>query len=247
MIKLERAAKPSYLTSAKVSELSIEYINSGKSVWNTHHLKDPLLKSSQKKCAYCECTLSKNSNYMEVEHFEDKKHSPGKVVEWINLLPSCKKCNGHKGTHDVRTDPIINPFDVDPRDHLVLRLYRLRGKTEMGECTIDVANLNHSSRLVSCRFDVGEKIDELLDSANVRLSTFLAKRDTRSRNKLVGVVEGMLEECQTYAEFSASTATVLLSDPKFLGLVASMKGEGVWTGSLDQMFDLASDLVLEVA
>ena len=37
---------------------------------------------------------------MEVEHFEDKKNNPNKVIEWENFLPSCKRCNGSKFTQD---------------------------------------------------------------------------------------------------------------------------------------------------
>lgn len=44
-----------------------------KSVWNNEHIKSALLLSSHGKCAYCECSLTSESNYMEVEHFEDKK------------------------------------------------------------------------------------------------------------------------------------------------------------------------------
>ena len=107
MIELNRVVKPSYLTDEKISELTAEFKASGKSVWNNEQIKKPLLESSHGKCAYCECDLRKESNYMEVEHFEDKNHNPDKVVIWNNLLPSCKKCNGAKGAHDVISEPII--------------------------------------------------------------------------------------------------------------------------------------------
>ncbi|WP_125563639.1 HNH endonuclease [Pseudoalteromonas rubra] len=247
MIKLERQVKPGYLSAEKVVELTKEFKASKKSVWNNAHIKEPLLRSSYGKCAYCECPLTSESNYMEVEHFEDKKHSPDKVVVWENLLPSCKKCNGAKGTHDVINEPIVNPYVDDPKEHFSLRLYRLRGKTEKGKSTIEVANLNHSSRLVLSRFEIGEKIDELVDTSWERFNYYSAQKDTRSRNRLVKVVEAMLEECQPNSDYSATTATNLLSDTKFTELVASMKSEDIWNQELDNLLQSASTLALDCA
>ena len=247
MIKLTRHSIPSFLTTSKITELTDEYKKSGKSVWNTENIKTPLLASSNNKCAYCECVLTKESNYMEVEHFEDKKHNPDKVVEWLNLLPSCKRCNGSKGTHDVIKDPIVNPYDDDPREHFAWRLYRLRGKTLKGMNSIDVCSLNHRTRLVMGRFEVGEKINELIDIAFERYATYLEKHNTRSKNKLTGIVEGMLIECQPDSEYSASTATMLLTDSKFQKLITALKSESMWTDELEHFYQEASQLVLECA
>ncbi len=247
MIKLEREDKPRYLSVEKVVELTDEFKASKKSVWNNNHIKEPLLRSSYGKCAYCECPLTSESNYMEVEHFEDKNHNPDKVVLWENLLPSCKKCNGSKGTHDVVNEPIVNPYEEDPKDHFSMRLYRFRGKTPKGMSTIEVTNLNHSSRLVLSRFEIGEKIDELVDTSWERFNFCLSQKDTRSRNRLVKVVEGLLEECQPNSDYSASTATNLLSDTKFSELVAAMRSEDLWNQELDSLLQNASVLVLDCA
>ncbi|VAW71804.1 hypothetical protein MNBD_GAMMA12-2132 [hydrothermal vent metagenome] len=192
MIKLDRAEKPTYLTDQKVTELTQEYIKDGKSVWNNNNIKTPLLNSSNNKCAYCECILTKESNYMEVEHFEDKSHNPDKVVLWENLLPSCKKCNGKKGTHDVLNEPIVNPYIENPKDHFVMRLYRMRGKTDRGINSIDVYGLNHSSRLVFSRFEIGEKISELISTSWDRVNTYENNKNTRSKNKLIDIYSSRL-------------------------------------------------------
>jgi len=169
MIKLKREQKPEYLSDEKVHELTNEFKSSKKTVWNNDFIKVPLLNSSYGKCAYCECPLTTESNYMEVEHFEDKNNNPEKVVSWKNLLPSCKKCNGSKGTHDVVSEPIINPFEDEPREHLSMRLYRLQGKTSKGITSIEVTDLNNSSRLVFIRFEIGEKISEMVDISCISL------------------------------------------------------------------------------
>ncbi|KAA0923775.1 HNH endonuclease [Psychrobacter sp. ANT_H56B] len=245
MIKLIRESKPTYLSDEKVLELTEKFKSTKSSVWNNNHIKIPLLRSSYGKCAYCECPLTSESNYMEVEHFEDKNHNEDKVVIWENLLPSCKKCNGSKGTHNVIQEPIINPYVDEPKDHLSMRLYRFRGKTDKGKNTIEVTNLNHRSRLVLSRFEIGEKIDELVDIAWERYSIFHEKRDTRSKNKLISVIEGLLEECQPKSNYSASTATNLLTDSKFIDLVSVMKANGLWVDELECLMNTGSILVLD--
>jgi uncharacterized protein (TIGR02646 family) len=247
MIKLIREGKPDFLSDEKVLELTSSFKSTKSSVWNNDNIKIPLLKSSYGKCAYCECPLTSESNYMEVEHFEDKKHNKDKVVIWENLLPSCKKCNGSKGTHNVILEPIINPYVDEPKDHLSMRLYRLRGKTDKGKNTIEVTNLNHSSRLVLSRFEIGEKIDELIDTAWERYNIFVERRDTRSRNRLIKIIEGLLEECQPKSDYSASTATNLLTDSKFIELVSVMRGEDIWVEELEGLMSMGSTLVLDCA
>lgn len=247
MIKLDRESKPDYLSDEKVIELTDSFKSTKSPVWNNDNIKTPLLKSSHGKCAYCECPLTSESNYMEVEHFEDKKHNPDKVVIWENLLPSCKKCNGSKSTHNVIVEPIINPYIDDPKDHLSMRLYRFRGKTQKGSYTIDVTNLNHSSRLVMSRFEIGEKVDELIDTAWERYTNYIDKKDTRRRNRLIKIVEGLLEECQPESDYSASTATNLLTDPKFIQLVSEMKTLDIWSNELDKLMHEGSTLVLDCA
>lgn len=245
MIKLTRENKPTYLSDEKVLELTSKFKTTKSAVWNNEHIKVPLLKSSHGKCAYCECPLTSESNYMEVEHFEDKNHNEDKVVIWENLLPSCKKCNGSKGTHNVIHEPIVNPYVDEPKDHLSLRLYRFRGKTDKGNNTIEVTNLNHHLRLVLSRFEIGEKIDELVDMAWERYNLFIERRDTRSRNRLINIVEGLLQECQPKASYSASTATNLLTDSKFIELVSVMEAEGLWVDELERLMNIGFKLVLD--
>jgi len=247
MIKLQRSQPPAYLTPEKIIELTNDFKTKGKSVWNIGYIKAPLLLSSNGKCAYCECSIKSESNYMEVEHFEDKKNNPDKVVLWENLLPSCKKCNGSKSTHDVLLDPIVNPYTDNPREHLALRLYRLRGLTEKGKCTIEVANLNHSDRLVYSRFKIGEKLSELIDTSCERFESYTVKKDTRSKNRLTGIVEGVLIECQPTANYSASTATILLTDSRFIELIQNMKNESIWNETLEDYLQSALQLVLVCA
>lgn len=246
MIKLDRTKKPAFLTDIKVTELTNEFKKNGTAVWNVDEIKNPLLLSSNGKCAYCECSLTSDSNYMEVEHFEDKKNNPDKVVEWENLLPSCKKCNGSKSTHDVIKEPIINPFIDEPKIHLAMRAYRIKSKTTVGKTTIDVTDLNHSERHVNSRFNIGEKINALVDSACERFEKYSQNNDTRTRNRLTSTVEGLLKECQPEANYAASTATLLLTDKEFIELINAMKAKKIWNAELEESFDKAQKLILDL-
>ncbi|RAS52296.1 uncharacterized protein (TIGR02646 family) [Vibrio diazotrophicus] len=247
MIKLERLPKPGFLNDKKIEELVEEFKKSGSSVWNTDQIKEPLLSSSYGKCSYCECDLTEESKYMEVEHFEDKKHNPDKVVAWENLLPSCKKCNGSKSTHDVISDPILNPYVQDPREHLAIRLFRMRGLTQIGKNSIDVIGLNNQERLVLKRFEIGSQVADSIEVAWERYHTFKSNERTQSKNRLISLIEGILLECQPKAIYAATTATVVLTDSSFLALIATMKIDGLWSEDLENLHITAQSLTLQCA
>ncbi|WP_421320362.1 HNH endonuclease [Aeromonas veronii] len=245
MIKLERFPKPEFLTDEKVEELVEEFKKSGSSVWNTDPIKEPLLNSSYGKCSYCECDLTEESKYMEVEHFEDKKHNPDKVVTWENLLPSCKRCNGSKSSHDVISDPILNPYIQDPKDHLAIRLFRMRGLTKIGKNSIDVVDLNNQERLVLKRFEIGSQAADSVELAWERYHTFKSNERTQSKNRLINLVEGILLECQPRAIYAATTATVVLTDASFIKLIDTMKIDDLWNEHLEVLHTTAQNLALQ--
>jgi len=247
MIKLQRSPKPDYLTDEKVDELVEEFKQKGSNVWNVEHIKEPLLKSSHGKCSYCECDLTEESKYMEVEHFEDKKNNPDKVVTWENLLPSCKKCNGSKSTHDVIAEPIINPYIQDPREHLAIRFFRMRGLTDLGKDSIDVIGLNNQERLALKRFEIGSQIASSIEMAWERFSTYKNNGRTQSKNRLINLVEGILIECQPKAIYAATSATIALTDARYSELVEVMKSEDIWSDDLEALHTTADTLVLQCA
>lgn len=49
-------------------------------------------------------------------------------MDWKNLLPICKRCNGLKRDHDTKLVPIINPKLIDPREHLTIKKFRFFSK-----------------------------------------------------------------------------------------------------------------------
>lgn len=245
MIKLIRLPKPTYLSATKVAELTQKYKDTGESVWNHDDIKTTLLTSSNNKCAYCECKLTEESTYMEVEHFEDKKNNENKVVEWDNLLPSCKRCNGAKGTHDVIAEPIVNPYIDDPKEHFYLRPYRLKHKTIEGKNSIDVNDLNNTERLVHKRFEIGTKLEETIENAEDRYQQYMEDKTTRRKNKFVSIMKSLLSECQPTSIYSATTATILHTNDLYQQLIENLKSEDLWDDELEELFNNSKNLVFD--
>jgi len=247
MIKLTRKPKPSFLTAEKVIELTEEFKEKGTNVWNNDLIKIPLLESSFKKCAYCECNISEESKYMEVEHFEDKSNNPDRVIEWENLLPSCKRCNGSKSAHDVLSTPIVNPYIDNPNEHFYLRPYRLKSKTKKGQNSIEVNDLNNSLKVVRIRFDIGNKLEETIEDAEERCQLYFENKITRRKNRFVNIIKSILYECQPHSIYSATTATILHTNEIFKELVEKLKNEDLWDSEHDELYNNSIELTLEYA
>ncbi len=231
----------------EVRTLTDKYKAKGDCVWHIEELKTALLHLSDNKCAYCECDLTKESKYMEVEHFEDKHNNPDKVMEWDNLLPACKRCNGSKGIHDVVHEPIIDPFKEDPKNHLKLRLYRFREKTLMGKNTIEVVDLNHCERAVAKRFEIGEALLTSIKEALEKLDRFIENNSTKSKNRLLGHVQSLLLECQKKSQYSATAASVLHAETDYHELRIKMKAINLWSEELEKLHLLSEKISMECA
>lgn len=245
MIKLIRSIAPTKLTQSFVQEKTDHYKSTGESVWNIEWLKEALKGLSYGKCAYCECSLSKESNYMEVEHFEDKMHNPDKVMDWDNLLPSCKHCNGHKSTHDVIAEPIVNPFIDNPGDHLYFQHYRYKAKDTKGDTTISVLDLNDGERkLVDTRFDIGNALQESLEELLTKLDIYNKRPDIPNKNKLIGAIHGVLLQCQPNSEYAALCATVLHSCEEYQKLKTGLKRNGLWNQQLEEYDSTSQSICL---
>lgn len=247
MIKLTRVSAPTQLTIELKNLLTNRFITTKESVWNIEWLKESLLSVSHSKCCYCECSLSEESKYMEVEHFEDKSHYPSKVMDWNNLLPACKRCNGSKSSHDVLKEPIINPFEHKPSDHLSFRLFNFKGTTTMGKTSIEVLNLNDLERAVNKRFKVGLELERSIQSIMERLELYRDDKIVRKRNRLTTMVTGILNECQPKSIYSATCATILHSSDDFAKVKEEMVGFGIWSSEMEELFKKSNEIRLKHA
>ncbi len=216
MIKLTRPNAPAELTAELVCSLTDEFKSDSKSqVWNKDFIRKSLIAMSNGKCCYCETKIDEESKYMEVEHFFCKSLYRDMVVEWSNLLPSCKRCNTQKGNHDVLMDGmIIDPAKDFPNHHIKMNSnYRFSGKDELGVRTIDTTYLNDTRRIVRKRFEIGNQICETLEKLHDDLKSCM--KDIKSDKKIKKIIRSLtkiLEEANPAEAFSATVATVILKN-----------------------------------
>lgn len=237
MIKLERIEKPVQLTDEKQRNFTEDFKKTGKSVWNRTYIKEQLLKMSHNKCCYCEVALNTESKYVEVEHFQYKNEYKDFVVDWDNLLPSCKRCNGKKGEHDVVKEPIINPTELIPKEHIYLKGYRLYPKTEIGKTSIDVLFLNDRKHLVTPRFELGnglvDRLDDILDFLNDYISGI--NKTIKRKNKIIERLQNLMSEAVPQAEFSATSSTTILTEPLFKEIKSKLISLKLWTSEFEEL------------
>lgn len=237
MIKLDRTPKPVELTTKLQKELTTEFKLTGKSVWNLDFIKKGLLDFSNNKCCYCEANIKEESKYLEVEHFHHKDKYKDEVLEWKNLLPSCKKCNGTKNNHDTIIEPIIDPSLIDPKDHLKYWRYRIKGVDDLGKLTVSVLNLNDQDRLVIKRFEIGNAIQDKLEQLNELIDDYISgiQTSTRRKNRIVNGIKNLMKEGLPKAIYSATSATIILTDTEYNTLKNKLTQQHLWDSELQQL------------
>ncbi|HHB0831496.1 TPA: HNH endonuclease [Acinetobacter baumannii] len=235
MIKLTKSEKPEYLSDEKVAELTALFHETNESVWNDKRIKTPLLVSSHGKCAYCETGLTDPGIYMEVEHFKHKSSFPDLVVDWDNLLPSCKRCNGTKSAKDKL---IINPYINDPKMELFFDNYCIFGSTELGNNTESVVDLNEEVLMVK-RFKICRLAFLTLKETAAEFKE-LSKLDHYKRRRF----KRILSMAQPSSPYSASVSTIIHSTREYEELKSRFISEGLWTDELERLHVVSLNIAL---
>ncbi|PDS26790.1 HNH endonuclease family protein [Flavobacterium branchiophilum] len=237
MIKLDRTPKPVELTAELQVALTDEFISTGKSVWNIDFIKKGLLGFSNDKCCYCEANINEESKYLEVEHFHHKDKYKDEVLVWDNLLPSCKKCNVTKNNHDTKLEPIIDPSQIDPKVHLKYWCYRIKGSDEFGKLTVSVLNLNDQDRLVKKRFEIGNAIQDKLEQLNELTDDYIngVQTSTLRKNRIINGIKDLMKEGLPNSIYSATSATVILTDTEYDALKNKLTSLSFWDAELSQL------------
>lgn len=240
MIKLERAEKPKKLTCEVQRILTEEFKNDKKkAVWNKKYIRDALLAESNKKCAYCECFIGAGEKEMHIDHFHYKDKYVDEVVSWENLFPSCPHCNKQKSTHDTYMEPIVNPFEQDPKEYFYLKNYRYYSRNnrveKIARKTIDVLGLNDTEELVRHRFDQGEKLeDKIFDIYQLaNENKLILCTDIQKRNRVLRGCKNILNKGVETAEYSAFMATIIMEDDYYKKLRTILLELGLWDEELD--------------
>ncbi|UYQ92196.1 hypothetical protein MKQ68_19090 [Chitinophaga horti] len=170
---------------------------------------------------------------MEVEHFHHKKKYQDEVIEWSNLLPACKRCNTSKSDHDTVVEPIVNPTVDDPREHFFYKDYRLKPRTEIGEMTISVLNLNDQVRLGVPRFEIGYSIHTRLEDLLEEFKSFQAVviKRTQARNRILRQLKAIMELALPQSEYSAFMSTIIMECVDYRELKDGLQKDGLWDQS----------------
>jgi uncharacterized protein (TIGR02646 family) len=235
MIKLELASKPKQLTTDFQKKQTDKFkADNSKSVWDFPWLKAAILDMSYGKCCYSEVLLNENSNYMEVEHFVSKKVDSDLVMEWGNLLPSCKKCNTTKGEHDTLSKPIVNPFRDNPKEFFYIKNYRFypkEEKKEIADRTIDVVGLNDRAHFVRPRFEAGSKV---LDTISFLFDHKEDVLNGKTRPYLRKLSEIMKQGARTEA-YAALISTLILTDPNYIAIETFLRAHALWNNELEAL------------
>lgn len=245
LIKLNRSNPPAELTPKLAQELTEIYKTTKEAVWQKDYIKRALLAQSHNKCSFCECELGEESKYLEVEHFAFKDTYPDEVVSWNNLLASCKRCNLKKGVLDVRIDPIVNPYDDDPRAHLRMQAYRMQSKTHIGELTIEQLGLNDIERTLTPRFKIGTQICENLDKVKDRLNSYLENSTPLRMSKLKNALSALLNECLGQKPYAATSATVLHTESIYPVIRQRLEELGLWSDDFQRLHTESLALVMQ--
>ncbi|CAI8919803.1 Septu protein PtuB [Priestia megaterium] len=238
MIKLTRSECPEELTDEKRLELTKIYKETKKSVWKKPYIESALLSSSNNKCAFCECELNIESKYMEVEHFHDKSTYPDDVVNWNNLLPSCKRCNGKKSNFNTKVNAFINPYDMNPKEHLIMDQYRLYPLSLAGKNTIEQLLLNDRNKLQSQRYEIASNLVLMIEDLFEKVRDYKdgIKRTNRTKINIINRIEGLMEEALPSSSYCATVATVMSNDVHFLTIIDILKEEQLWSAEMDNTF-----------
>lgn len=242
MIHVNRSDKPVELSDEVQKELTAQYkADNNKVVWGMPFIRKALLKMSNNKCVYCECLVGKGTVDMHVDHFQPKSIYPDLVVVWDNLLPSCPDCNRAKSSLDTKVYPIINPSEVDPHDYFYMFNYRYKSKDpnidSIASRTIDILQLNDSSKKVIKRFEIGEvlhdKLTELVRLAGEHENDI--NNNIRVKNRVKRGCRDLLHFGKKEAEYSAFMATTIHNDSEYTELKRILKEKNLWDGELESL------------
>jgi uncharacterized protein (TIGR02646 family) len=217
MIKLQREPEPQKLIDNKsawlkaLREAIVHYGGYNKiptqekkrliAHYRDEKIKEPLLKSSHEKCAFCEC-IPGESGYPEVEHFKPKSLYPDEMFDWENLLPSCKRCNNNKHEHDTGREPLINPYDINPEEAFYYEDINIKAKngkyyTE-AKRTIDVCGLN-ASRLLRPRASILEDLTYFEKDIEAALSNY-SSHDGSDKTTIISGLKRAIDRIESLSK-----------------------------------------------
>jgi uncharacterized protein (TIGR02646 family) len=153
--------------------------------------KTALKESSYGKCMYCESIIS-HIDYGDVEHIRPKSKFPEETYNWDNLGYACSKCN-REYKKDFYDPKLINPFEDDPKDHLIAigGIIHAKNGNDRGRITITVIHLN--------RPDLLQKRYEALTAFQALIIRFNTTTNLTEKHALKTLIESETEDDKEYS------------------------------------------------
>lgn len=126
MIKLIKSPEPQVLidngatwTAALLAKAAAnqELTQTERTRYRHPEIKASLKSETNGKCAYCESKFG-HVHHGDVEHIYPKSENLALSFVWNNLTLACEVCNQNKSNLDPYLNHIIDPYEVDPGNHL---------------------------------------------------------------------------------------------------------------------------------
>lgn len=156
--------------------------------YNTPEVKELLKEETSCKCAYCESKML-HVDYGDIEHIVPKGDDPMLRYSYENLTLACGVCNTKKSAHV----DILNPYVVDPEDHLFAcgpLIFRMP-HSDVGAITEKRLDLNRAP-LVEKRKERIEALQTIADQ--------IVRTNNDSLRQLL--IEEFEEQCSETMEYS---------------------------------------------
>ncbi|QBN17497.1 hypothetical protein [Flavobacterium nackdongense] len=134
-------------------------------------------------------------------------------------------------------EPIIDPSSIDPKNHLKYWRYRIKGSDDIGKLTVSVLNLNDQDRLVKKRFEIGNAIQVKLEQLNELTEDYIngVQTSTRRKNRIINGIKDLMKEGLPNSIYSATSATVILTDTEYDALKIKLTLLNFWDAELSQL------------
>ncbi|PVZ43914.1 HNH endonuclease [Pseudomonas sp. CC120222-01a] len=209
MIKLTKLEAPQVLTDNfnNWTNTILEKIEKGEAPTNTEKsryrhkdIKARLEEETNGKCAYCESKL-KHIHHGDVEHIFPKSLDPSRQFEWSNLTLACEICNQNKTNRDPTLEYIIDPYAIDPCDHIYFTggiAYPLG--TPEGISSITLLDLNRPA-LILTRTEKVQKVMHIFDT--------ILRNDLPIQAKKAIYNDLLSNECSNKSQYSAVAKSLI--------------------------------------
>jgi hypothetical protein len=159
-------------------------------------IKAGLRAEAFEKCIYCERKVA----FGEADHILAVVARPELIVAWENLGLTCKECNTFKADYYSETEPLINPFQTDPGQHLLF--FGVLVANMVG----DQLGFRTVHRLRLTRMDLVERRKERIERLHALMEQWQALPEGETKNLTRQLI---LEEAGDDREYAATVRAYL--------------------------------------